>query len=663
VFSKLDAGDLISINGEERVVLRVMSDTELEIASPFPDEGLNEHSDYMFTKAIARFTDSDENTKFLVTSSGNVGIGSWISDERLTIESSDNDAEVADVLFRTSVSPWDTERRQSSMRLRSGWHNTESEEEGSQRTSIDGFVAGEWSEVVTFRADGNVGVGTSDPTESLHVAGNSYVEGDIFVGPAGGTQLAVSVDEAGMLSIGGRDGDAAISVSLESDGAVGLGVDDARARLHAQGSAIRYGIGMVSSSDGVAVLGSGTRFLEELNVGDLFAVMGSTRHVQSIESDNELHLSSGVEPFSESSFSFQKAITLMTSNGGETEFVVTADGNVGICSWISDERLTIESSDSNVEVADVLFRTSVSPWDTERRQSSMRLRSGWHNTDSEEEGSQRTSIDGFVAGEWSEVATFRADGNVGVGTSDPRESLHVVGNTFVEGDFLVGPHAESSFSMSVNEEGLLRVQDVSGRSALSLSTAARGSVGVNVEVPLAQLHAAGSGRRMGQGAIQFSGVVGHGDLTRFTSELSVGDVIVVFGEERHVQSISSDSELTVSSPFESVPMAAGMFMGFEYEKPNLKLSSDEGDTEFVVTANGNVGIGSWISDERLTIESSDGNAEVADVLFRASVSPWDTERRQSSMRLRSGWHNTDSEEEGSQRTSIDGFVAGEWTRL
>ena len=73
---------------------------------------------------------------------------------------------------------------QDAMRLRSGWHHTEQTEEGAQRFSVEGFVDESWNEVLTARADGNVGVGTWDPLEALHVVGNGYVEGDVLIGPA-----------------------------------------------------------------------------------------------------------------------------------------------------------------------------------------------------------------------------------------------------------------------------------------------------------------------------------------------------------------------------------------------------------------------------------------------------------------------------------------------
>ena len=226
--------------------------------------------------------------------------------------------------------------------------------------SVDGFVEGEWSEVVTFRADGNVGVGTSDPLEPFHVVGNGFVEGELFVGPSSKTQFALGVDEAGALSLRDVDGKSAITVTTARDGSVGLGVGDAKARLQAQGASARSGNGFVSSLDGALVTGEMTAFLHDLTVGDVFTAGISSKFVQSIESDTELHLSSAMEPFEMQMWSYQKAITLLTNAEGATEFVVTANGNVGIGSWIADERLTIESSESNAEVADVLFRTSSS---------------------------------------------------------------------------------------------------------------------------------------------------------------------------------------------------------------------------------------------------------------------------------------------------------------
>ena len=72
------------------------------------------------------------------------------------------------------------------MRLRSGWHHTKHDAFGKQRMSIEGALGttegiSAWNEIVAFRADGNVGIGVHDPSETLHVIGNTYMEGKMFM--------------------------------------------------------------------------------------------------------------------------------------------------------------------------------------------------------------------------------------------------------------------------------------------------------------------------------------------------------------------------------------------------------------------------------------------------------------------------------------------------
>ena len=83
---------------------------------------------------------------------------------------------------------------------------------------------------------------------------------------------------------------------------------------------------------------------------------------------------------------------------------------------------------------------------------------------------------------------FRADGNVGVGTTDPLKAMHIVGDEFVQGDVLIGPSAETQFGLSVSEAGTLSVLDVKGSEAMTISTDLDGSVGIGVSDAASQLH-------------------------------------------------------------------------------------------------------------------------------------------------------------------------------
>ena len=76
-------------------------------------------------------------------------------------------------------------------------------------------------------------------------------------------------------------------------------------------------------------------------------------------------------------------------------------------------------------------------------------------------------------------------------------------------------------------------------------------------------------------------------------------------------------------------------------------------TRLLGTADGNVGIGEWIADERVSIDSNAVNPEVVDVLFRTSVvGDGDVSSRVDAMRMRAGWHHTDLTTVGSQRLSV-----------
>ena len=109
------------------------------------------------------------------------------------------------------------------------------------------------------------------------------------------------------------------------------------------------------------------------------------------------------------------------------------------------------------------------------------------------------SIEGYVSDEWSEVVSFRADGHVGIGTSEPEMALHVVGDELVEGKLVLG----SQFEFGVDAEGVLSVVDSNGASALTISTQWDGAMGVGVEEPQAQFHTEGAAIRAGEGEFGF----------------------------------------------------------------------------------------------------------------------------------------------------------------
>ena len=100
-----------------------------------------------------------------------------------------------------------------------------------------------------------------------------------------------------------------MTISTESDGAVGFGTSSPDARVHFVGAAPRPGTGLLRSV-GTIVYGDGSRF-SELRVGDMILVGDDERVVVAIESDSELEVisafDSDVEAFT--AFSYQKPIS------------------------------------------------------------------------------------------------------------------------------------------------------------------------------------------------------------------------------------------------------------------------------------------------------------------------------------------------------------------
>ena len=90
--------------------------------------------------------------------------------------------------YKALHTAWRHGDRHDTMRLRAGWHNTQSPADEEARISIDGYLGDDpqgnsnWNEIMTIRADGKVGIGTSDPLDALHVIGKTYVEGSLKVG-------------------------------------------------------------------------------------------------------------------------------------------------------------------------------------------------------------------------------------------------------------------------------------------------------------------------------------------------------------------------------------------------------------------------------------------------------------------------------------------------
>lgn len=104
---------------------------------------------------------------------GNVGIGTPAPSEKLVIQSDPTEENVS-LLFRTQDRPGDNGGEfYPAIKLTAGWHDTSSSAWGEQRLSIVGASSRDgWTEIMTLKANGDVGIGRNDPLSKLEVMGH-----------------------------------------------------------------------------------------------------------------------------------------------------------------------------------------------------------------------------------------------------------------------------------------------------------------------------------------------------------------------------------------------------------------------------------------------------------------------------------------------------------
>jgi hypothetical protein len=114
------------------------------------------------------------------------------------------------------------------------------------------------------------------------------------------------------------------------------------------------------------------------------------------------------------------------------------------------------------------------------------------------------------------------------------------------------------------------------------------SVGIGTADPSARLHVTEGGERPGAGTLQTSvGTTVTGNGTKFTTELAVGDLIIVVAQKRVVKRIDSDVSLETNTAFSPAVNNSG----YTYQIPTMKIADAAGNAQMVVNGLGNVGVG------------------------------------------------------------------------
>ena len=226
-----------------------------------------------------------------------------------------------------------------------------------------------------YEVGGKVGVGTTAPADTLHVAFNS--PGGAFTGYAvQNTALSPTAysgmlfyDNTGALAqfqgfnnstheyrINNIASGGSINFMIGSSskflvpnsGAIGIGTTNGTARLNVRANPSLTATGTVTTSPGSATLtGTGTRFLTELNVGDRVTIGGTTVAVFSISSDTLASVSTTVATVTGAPMTILPSMLRVQTSAGGLGFQVNDIGAVSIGGAVTSGTNKLYVTDTN----------------------------------------------------------------------------------------------------------------------------------------------------------------------------------------------------------------------------------------------------------------------------------------------------------------------------
>jgi len=295
----------------------------------------------------------------------------------------------------------------------------------------------EGSEIVRFRSDGKVGIGLSDPDQTLDVGGNIRIpnQGKIVFGSAGTTPsdylqlydvgagnplLKLVQDGAERFSIEGVNG------NVYMQGNVGIGITNPATKLQIDNG----GAGTVDSAYSLAIRGDGIDGIQIIsdasNQGRIVFGDNSNNSIGRINYDH-----------SDDSMSFR-------TNGSEKVYITSA-GSVGIGSSNPSSKLEVQTSSVAGIVTGLLIHNNVATTSTAGNGVgivmgraggvySSKIANVWTNNNPsflQTNIAFYTMHDSFAAGSETEKMRLTSQGRLGIGLTNPSQRLEVYTNTDV----------------------------------------------------------------------------------------------------------------------------------------------------------------------------------------------------------------------------------------
>ena len=326
---------------------------------------------------------------------------------------------------------------------------------------------------VVFDGTGNIGIGTDNPTELLHLAADSQHR--ILLKRSGAAPSEVSFGNEGNLAVISNNANGidfrtgstpSSSMHIDQNGRVGIKTDDPEDDLH---------IFLDSSSDGPSLRltnpngGDGT-YTGRISTGDaagtFFAGINFLKHDSN---DGEIRLRTKVA-------------------GTNTDVVTIVDGNVGVGLVNPTQKLTIAG---NTQVENATFKVvAASP------NIILSVPGGGIDSRIYNDGSGNFNI-GHGANSDTPPAklSITTAGNVGIGSTIPTQLLDVAGNTTIASNGRFNIYRPTSTSTNT---ALQINSNVGATDSIQFIIQSGGSVGIGTENPDDRLHVLGGNIQIGK---------------------------------------------------------------------------------------------------------------------------------------------------------------------
>jgi hypothetical protein len=297
------------------------------------------------------------------------------------------------------------------------------------------------SEVVRFESGGNVGIGTDNPSQTLHVQGNTLVQGGALyltdtdkAVVSDGVDLVLQVSGVNILRIDG------------STGGVGIGTNSASYRLDVDGNIRTQGAtsGLYFGSGSESITDSDTNTLEFRAEGVLVAEIGSTglilENAISAPTNTILQLNNDTsDDNTGASISWYKSSGTSTETG-TINHVRYASDDYGLSFSVYDsslvEHMVLRNSNLGIGTnaptvkLDVNNATNGTGFKLSGQQEIYAVNTHLNLFESDNSNKQwQLEVSGgnfkVVETGVDEVLTLEAGGNVGIGTNNPGATLHL----------------------------------------------------------------------------------------------------------------------------------------------------------------------------------------------------------------------------------------------